>query len=422
MKLLQRTSLLRVIAVLCSLAFEPGNVILYAQSDQAQDEAGSAAAEEKKLAPQQLDSLVAPIALYPDPLLAQILAAATYPLDVVEAERWLKVNSNLKGEKLVKEAAKQDWEPSLQAMVVFPRVLQRMDQNLPWTTSLGNAFLAQQEDLLAAVQRMRLRAYTAGKVSSNSQQQVEVKSLDGWRVIVIEPANPQVISVPSYNPAVVYGPPPRYYPYPSMEYRQTGDMTAASAISFGAGVALGAAFNGCCGPADWGWGFSWGRTSAVVVNNNFFGRYDYATPYARGAYGTRTWAHNPYYRGVAPYSGAAVAGRYGGAAGVRTPYGAAGAVATPYGTAKGVRTPYGSAVKTPSGTYSSSPYGSADRVARSAQTGEWAGSRNFSSGGEAGRSAFGGTSWSGEWARASSDRGFTSMGGGGWRGGGGRRR
>src|SRR4029079_13857496 len=129
-----------------------------------------------------------------------------------------------------------------------------------------------------------------------------------------EPADPQVIYVPSYNPTVVYGAPPASYPYPVMDYPSAGAILAADAISFGAGVALGSAFDDCCGYAGWGWGCHWGDTSSVTVNNHFFGRYGYATPYARGAYGTAAWAHNPYYRGAVPYSSAAVAGRYGAAA------------------------------------------------------------------------------------------------------------
>jgi hypothetical protein len=455
---------LRALAIGCAVLIAPGDAFLSAQEPGSQPAAASAG-QETRLAPEQLDSLVAPVALYPDPLLAQLLAASTYPLEVVEARRWLQQNSSLKGQALVQAAAKQDWDASIQALVVFPTVLEQMDQSLTWTTALGNAFLAQQEDVMAAVQRMRLKAQQSGALNSNTQQKVATKSVDGQNVIVVEPANTQVIYVPSYNPVVVYGAPPVAYPYPVLSYPaypSTGAIVAASAISFGVGVALGAAFSGCCG-SGWGWGCNWGPHGAVIVNNNFFGRYGFATPYgAAGAYGRGAWAHNPYYRGGVPYSSAAVAGRYGSAAGVRTPYGRAGAVATPYGAAAGargpngaagavagpnraaagvrtpngaagavstprgnaagVRTPYGSAVKTPNNTYSTfpkspTPYqGSADRSAGNGKWGSWGGSKPaFDSGS---RSAFSGAErGQGGWARSSSNRGFSSMGGrGGGRG------
>ena len=155
---------------------------------------------------------------------------------------------------------------------------------------------------------MRMKAHAAGALNSNSQQKIETKQMDGQNVIIIQPANPPVVCVPSYNSIAVYGAAP-VYPYPAMVYPpSTGAIVAASAISFGMGVALGAAFSGCCGPS-WGWGCNWGPHSTVIVNNNFFGRYGYARPYAAGAAGRAAWAHNPAYRGAVPYSSAAVAGR-----------------------------------------------------------------------------------------------------------------
>lgn len=311
------------LAVMCAALIAPGDLVLRAQGPQAPPVPSAAGQPaETNLAPEQLDSLVAPIALYPDPLLAQVFAASTYPLQIVEVQRWLQQNTSLKGTALTEAAAKQDWDPSIQALVVFPSAIHQMDQNLQWTTALGNAFLAQQEDLMAAVQRMRMKAQAAGALNSNSQQNVETKMVDGQNVIVIAPANPQIVYVPSYNPAVVYGAAP-VYPYPVLAYPpSTGAVVTASAISFGVGVALGAAFRGCCGPSwGWGWGCNWGSHSAVIVNNNFFGRYGYARPYGAGAgaAGRAAWTHNPRYRGAVPYSSAAVAGRYGSAARVRTP-------------------------------------------------------------------------------------------------------
>ena len=470
MNLAYRSSNARAVAIVCVALIAPGDGFLSAQAQQPPPMAGGAGQEnEGRMAPEQLDSLVAPIALYPDPLLAQVFAASTYPLQIVEAQRWMQQHTSLKGQSLTAAAAKQDWDPSIQALVVFPNVIQQMDQNLQWTTALGNAFLAQQEDVMAAVQRMRMKADAAGVLNSNSQQNIETKQIDGQNVIIIQPANPQVVYVPSYNPIVVYGAAP-VYPYPVMVYPpppSTGAIVAASAISFGVGVALGAAFSGCCGPSwGWGWGCNWGSRSTVIVNNNFFGRYGYARPYAAGAAGRTAWAHNPAYRGGVPYSSAVVAGRYGSAAGVRTPYGAAGAVKTPYGaaagargpyrsagavagpnaaaagvrgpngaagavatprgSAAGVRTPYGSAVKTPNKTYSSlpktaTPYqGSADRAAAGNKWGSWGGSRPAGDSGS--RGAFSGASGGGNFARSSSARGASSMGGRGGGRGGGRRR
>jgi hypothetical protein len=461
MNLVRWQLLLRTFAILCAVLIAPGDTIFFAQAQQAP--------ADTLLPPQQLDSLVAPIALYPDLLLGQVLAASTYPLEIVEADRWIQQNSSLQGQALAQAAAKQHWDPSIQALVVFPSVVQQMDQNLQWTTALGNAFLAQPQDVMASVQRMRMKAQQDGALNSNDQQSVQTKNVDGQNAIIIEPANPQVIYVPTYNPTVVYGPPPDYYPYPAMDYPSTGAVIAASAISFGAGIALGAAFSGCCGPGwGWGWGCNWGPRGTVIVNNNFFGRYGYARPYGPGA-GTGAWTHNPAFRGRVPYSSAAVANRYGSAAGIRTPYGKAGAVATPRGSAArlqtpngtagavagnrgaaagmrtpnatagaittprgnaaGIKTPAGSAIKMPNNTVSNLPktarpnpgMNSADRMAGGGkQWGNWSASPSAGA-----RGAFAGAGGGGgNRARSSSNRGFSSMGGrgGGSRGGGGRRR
>src|SRR5262245_49939328 len=161
---------LRELAIICSIAILPGDALIYGQSLPQGQAAGTQ--QTQSINPQQLDSLVSPIALYPDSLLAEVLAASTYPLQVVTANRWAKENSNLKGKALVEAAGKQDWDPSVQALVAFPTVLQMMDQSLDWTTALGNAFLAQQSDVMAAVQRMRMRAKDTGQLQSTAQQTV----------------------------------------------------------------------------------------------------------------------------------------------------------------------------------------------------------------------------------------------------------
>src|SRR5437588_1551594 len=222
--------------------------------------------ETTKLAPQELDSLVAPIALYPDPLLAQTLAASTYPLEVVQLQQWMNNNKNLQGKALADAVAKQPWDPSIQSLVEFPDVVQRMAGNIQWTTDLGNAFLAQQSDVMDAVQRMRKKAQDKGNLKSSEQQKVDTKVIEGNSVILIEQANPQVVYVPSYDPMIVYGAP--FYPYPPIYYPPAGYYAAGLAISFGIGIAMGAFWGG-----GWGWGCGWGGNNTININrNNNFNR------------------------------------------------------------------------------------------------------------------------------------------------------
>jgi hypothetical protein len=334
---------LRLTALLCTALIAPGELPLIAQqpaAGPAQQPAGAPqqpaagapqnaqqqpAADAPKLkTPEQLDSLVAPIALYPDPLLAQVLAAATYPLNVVEAQRWLKANPNLKGEDLTKAAAKQDWDASVQALVAFPQALKLLDDNIQWTTDLGNAFLDQQGDLMDAVQRMRKKAKDAGKLETTKEQKVEVKTVESKTVVEIQPASPQVIYVPSYNPTVVYGPP--VYAYPPIVYPpppSTGAVIATAAVSFGVGVMMGAMWSGCCG-GGYGWGCHWGGGNNVVINNNFNTRYGYNNVNNINANrtnigntnrsGNSNWQHNPAHRGAVPYDSRNTAQRFGGSA------------------------------------------------------------------------------------------------------------
>jgi hypothetical protein len=160
-----------------------------------------------------LNDLVAPIALYPDPLLSQVLVAATYPLEVVQAYQWAQKNPGMGGPALTQAAQQQNWDASVQALVVFPDVLKRLNDDVTWTTNLGNAFLAQQQDVMDAVQRMRQKAQQAGKLKSTPQQSVVTANDAGAPYIEIEPANPEVIYVPVYDPSWIWGP-PMWYPYP----------------------------------------------------------------------------------------------------------------------------------------------------------------------------------------------------------------
>src|SRR6266576_4234132 len=192
-------------AIVCMALLAPGSPVTWAQQGESQG-VTTTTEEVPKIPNDQLDSLVAPIALYPDQLLAQILAASTYPLEVIQLEQWLKRNPSLKDKALADAVAKQPWDPSVQAMAVFPDVVIRLSENVAWTTDLGNVFLAQQQDVMAAVQRMRAKAQSKGALKTSEQQKVETETVEGGEeVIVIELANPQFVYVPSYDPAVVSG-------------------------------------------------------------------------------------------------------------------------------------------------------------------------------------------------------------------------
>ena len=215
------------------------------------------------LSQQQLSALVAPIALYPDPLISQILMASTYPLEVGEAATWQKNNSNLTGVALSSALQSQTWDPSVKSLVSFPQALQMMGSDLSWTQKLGDAVLAQQSDAMNAIQVLRAKAKKAGTLESNSQQTVSTQGSGSSQTIIIEPANPQVVYVPSYNPTVVYG--PWAYPaYPPYAYYPPGYVAGTALLSFGVGMAVGAALWGGCH-----WGGGYGGGSLTVNNNNF---------------------------------------------------------------------------------------------------------------------------------------------------------
>ncbi|OLB32813.1 MAG: hypothetical protein AUH13_02985 [Acidobacteria bacterium 13_2_20CM_58_27] len=399
-----------------------------------------------KIPPDQLDSLVAPIALYPDPLLAQTLAASTYPLEIIQLQQWLLKNPGLKDKALADAVAKQSWDPSIQAMAGLPDVVKRLADDIQWTTDLGNAFLAQQNDVMDAVQRMRKKAQDSGNLKSTEQQKVETKVIESKSVIVVEQANPQVVYVPSYDPVVVWGPP--VYPYPPIYYPPPGYYAAGLAISFGVGVMMGAFWSG-----GWGWGCGWSNNNININNNNNFNRNSNIggnrnnigngnRPSQQpgrdgigGGRGDASWKHNPQHRGGAPYRDRATADRFGGTtrgdsvanrqAGARQQLSRQGGNlpsnrAGGGGGGGGLSNRAGGGV----GGGNRAGAGGADRI----------GSRDLSRGGGGNRDAFGGGSrgsrgYNGSSARASSSRGSSSMGsrgggsgGGGGRGGGGRRR
>jgi len=211
--------------------------------------------------PDQLQQLVAPIALYPDALVAQILAASTYPDQVVEAGKWIQQNKNLQGAQLAQEVDKQSWDPSVKALTQFPAVLSNMNQNLAWTSELGDAHLNQQQELTQAIQVMRERAKQAGNLNSTTQEKVNTKG----KTIVIQPAETDTVYVPQYDPWLVYGAPmavfPGWYPYPGLFLDGPG-------IAFGLGFGV-----GLFGGFGWGWhnwGYDWHHDGRVVYNHNTY--------------------------------------------------------------------------------------------------------------------------------------------------------
>lgn len=255
---------------------------------------------------QQLDNLVAPIALYPDPLLGQMLVAATYPVELVEAQQWLEANGNLRGAQLTDAARQQNWDASVQALVAIPDALTMLTQDIRWTTDLGNAFLAQQADVMNAVQRMRVRAQANGQLKSTPQETVTTENQGGQTAVEIEPANPQTIYVPAYDPYYVYG----YGDYPPLFY--------PDGYWFEPGINIGFCFGGWGGWGFGGWGWGWGLNwfgRGVFVNNGFFNRYGYRYGYgfAGGIGGRTAWAHDPAHRLGAGYPAGQLSGRFGAA-------------------------------------------------------------------------------------------------------------
>ncbi|KAG8526079.1 uncharacterized protein KY384_000071 [Bacidia gigantensis] len=212
---------------------------------------------------EQMRQLVAPIALYPDALVGQILAASLYPAQIVQANRWLKDHSDLKGEQLAQEVNRQSWDPSVRALTQFPDVLANLDSNLSWTSSLGDAYVNQPQDVLNAVQDLRKKAEKSGSLKSNAQEKVTTQG----QTIIIEPANPQVVYVPTYDPWLAYGYAipvyPGWYPYGGLYVNRPG-------ISFGIGFGVGA-FLGF----GWGWnhwGADWHHNTIIYNHNTYINR------------------------------------------------------------------------------------------------------------------------------------------------------
>ena len=286
--------------------------------------------------PEQLQQLVAPIALYPDSLVAQILAASTFPEQVVEAERWLQEHSDLQGAALAQAVDQQPWDPSVKAVAAFPSVLGNMDKNLSWTSSLGDAYYNQQQDVMNAVQVMRQQAQAAGNLQTTPQQTVETQG----STIVIQPASPDVVYVPAYDPWLIYGFPivawPGWYPYPGIWF---GGPYLSWGVGFGIGFFAGFGWG-------WGhWGFDWYHRYPIYNNGRYYSHSN--TFYNRNSYyregGARGVATNVE-RGVNVERGAST-GRAGSAERSTGVYNNPGATTHPFSgsteAARGYAEPHG---------------------------------------------------------------------------------
>jgi hypothetical protein len=319
--------------------------------------------------PEQLQQLVAPIALYPDSLVAQILAASTFPEQVVEADRWVQAHPDLKGDALGQAVDPQHWDPSVKALAAFPSVLGNMDKNLSWTSSLGDAYYNQQQDVMDAVQVMRRKAQEAGNLKTTPQLKVTEKD----SAIDIEPADPEVVYVPAYDPWLIYGYPvvawPGWYPYPGIWF-------GGPYLSFGIGFGI-----GWWGGFGWGWGhwgFDW---------HNHYATFDHGRYYSRS---TTFYNRTNYYRG-----GGARGGFNGGRGGFNGERGGSNGGRGAFGDHPGA---------------AARPFNGDDRAARGyAEPRGQSGVRS---------DAFSGYDHGGE-ARSYSSRGGASFGGGGFHGGGG---
>lgn len=250
-------------------------------------------AASKTFSQQELDQLLAPIALYPDALLAQIFMASTYPLEVVEAARWVKANPKVTGKTLEDAMVNQSWDPAVKSLTAVPQVLQQMNEKLDWTQKLGDAFLAQQQDVMDTVQVLRGKASANGNLKSNEQQVVKTEAQGSETIYIVESAKPEVVYVPTYSPTVVYGswwyPTPPYYMYPP-------SYVYAPGVAFATGVVVGAALWGAC---RWGWG-----AGSVNVNVNRYNSYN------RTNVSNTNWNHNVEHRKGVSYRDQNVSQKY----------------------------------------------------------------------------------------------------------------
>jgi len=287
----------QVLSLALSFALVITTTGINVRAQQSSSPAPTGAGDSEPQTAEQLQALVAPIALYPDPLVAQILGASTFPDQVAVANYWLQQNKSLTGSALMQAANGQSWDASIKALTEFPSVLNNMANNLSWTSALGEAYHNQQSDVMAAIQTLRAQAKAAGNLKSGSQITVKQQSP---QTIVIEPTNPQVVYVPEYNPATIYG-----TAYVTPGYT-AGEVAAAGIVGFGAGIAVGALMGGgCCG---WGWGAwdcNWHGGAVLYNHNNFYGNpawhgeyHPYNNAYNRNLGNNYRKAGNTYNRNV----------------------------------------------------------------------------------------------------------------------------
>ena len=361
----------------------------------------------KTFSQQELDELLAPIALYPDALLAQVLMASTYPLEVVEAARWSKANPGVKDKALEDAMQKQAWDPAVKALTAVPQVLTMMNEKLEWTQKLGDAFLAQQADIMKTTQALRAKAQAAGNLKSTPEQTVKTEKQADKTVYIIEPAKPEVVYVPTYNPATIYGtwwysyPPPYYYYPPGYAY--------GAGLAFATGVVVGAAIWGNC---------NWGGNEININRNNY-------NNFNKTNIQNNNFQHNAEHRKGVSYKDNATAQKYNKGGDAK----AAQSREQFRGHAEQGRAEMQGMDKSQlqGRAQDATRAGTADRAGGGAQSraggsggGQAAATSRASSGGGGG--GFSGSGSSGASTRAASSRGSASRGGGGGgRGGGGRR-
>src|SRR6516164_1960481 len=264
------------------LIFSPAGTVCGAEGQS--EQSTSTTGNPTEAAPQstsELQALVAPIALYPDSLVAQILTASTFPDQIAVANYWMQENKNLTGSALMQAVNTQSWDPSVKALTEFPSVLENLAKNLTWTSSLGEAYHNQQSEVMTAIQTLRAQAKAKGSLKSSSQITVVQQSP---QTIVIQPANPQIVYVPQYNPGVVYGTPYVVPGYVAPAYT-AGDVAAAGIIGFGAGIAVGAMMSGGC--CSWGyssWSCGWHGTAVVYHGGAYYGNAGWHGGYYNSGY------------------------------------------------------------------------------------------------------------------------------------------
>jgi len=305
---LQKTIAIATLVFAFAFAFGSGS---YCLAQMAGDSASYADVPQAMMSERELENLVAPIALYPDALLSQVLVASTYPAEVEEAEQWLQQNGYLQGRELMVAAQQQNWDPSVQALVAFPDVVVRLSREIRWTTELGNAVLSQQADVMNAIQDLRAEARGRGRLASGPQLAVYTEAQGDRSAIEIQPVDPQRMYVPNYDPNAVWGAPAEGE-YPAQNYAEGngfGDLfgTVANLAGFLPG------FGGLLGPRSWGWALGW-LAQALFVNNSFFSDFGFHNGFHNddgGFRGSSVWVHNEHHRLGVPYGNRFMAGGNG---------------------------------------------------------------------------------------------------------------